>query len=167
VTRPSAELAQLDELILRLVRTVRRPGYRDRILRGVERIPAADALRVLRSIEVREGRGEAPSIRDVAADLEVEQSTASRAVTALVDRGLIGRGAHADDARRVRLSLTDDGREALAKATANRIDVVAEVVEGWPDSELVAFAGLLERFVERYEGIDESTGGGPDEGAGA
>lgn len=128
------------------------------MLRGITRIPGADALRVLRSIETREARGEAPSIRDVAADLEVEQSTASRAVNAVVDHDLVTRRAHADDARRVRLSLTGDGQEALDRATGNRLDVMAEVTGDWSADDLHDFAALLERFVERYERIGDSDG---------
>lgn len=151
VAGPSDDLAHVDELILRLVRTVRRPSYRDRILQGVSRIPGADALRVLRSIETREAGGESPSIRDVATDLEIEQSTASRAVNAVVDRDLVMRTADADDARRARLTLTPDGREALSRATGNRLEVMAAITDDWSAADLRAFARLLERFVERYE----------------
>jgi DNA-binding MarR family transcriptional regulator len=150
----ATDLHHVDELMLRLVRTVRRPTYRNRILRGVSRIPGADALRVLRSVELRESGGEPASIRDVAADLEVEQSTASRAVNAVVDLDLVTRTPDETDARRTRLTLTDDGRTALARASENRRGVIAEVTQDWPAADLREFSRLLDKFVARYEAVE-------------
>ena len=150
----ATDLHHVDELLLRLVRTVRRPAYRNRILQGVSRIPGADALRVLRSVELRESRDEPASIRDVAADLEVEQSTASRAVNAVVDLDLVERTADVSDGRRTRLTLTEVGRTALARASENRLDVIAEVTSEWSAAELREFSQLLDRFVARYEAVE-------------
>lgn len=149
----ATDLTHVDELLNRLVRTVRRPSYRNRILAGVSRIPGAEALRVLRSVELREARGERPSIGDVAADLEVEQSTASRAVNAVVDHGLVTREPDPTDLRRTLLSLTAVGRAELDRATANRLEAVAEVTEGWSGADLRTFATLLDRFVDGYEQV--------------
>lgn len=148
-----SELVHVDDLLNRLVRAVRRPSYRNRILAGVFRIPGAEALRVLRSVEMRAARGELPSISDVATDLEVEQSTASRAVNAVVDRSLVTREADPTDLRRTLLSLTDVGRAELDRATANRLDAVAEVTRDWSAADLRTFAELLERFVSGHEHI--------------
>ncbi len=150
----AADLQHVDELMLRLVRSVRRPTYRNRILQGVSRIPGADALRVLRSVELRESRGEPASIRDVAADLEVEQSTASRAVNSVVDLELVDRTPDEQDARRTRLTLTDDGRTALGRASDNRLGVITEVTADWSAADLKEFSRLLDRFVERYEAVE-------------
>ena len=149
----ASDLAHVDELLNRLVRAVRRPAYRSRILAGVSRIPGAEALRVLRSVELREARRERPSISDVAADLEVEQSTASRAVNAMVERSLVTREPDPTDLRRTLLSLTDAGRAELDRATANRLATVAEVTSGFSAEELRTFAELLDRFVSGHERI--------------
>lgn len=148
------DLTQVDELVLRLVRSVRRPAYRKRILKGVSRIPGTDALRVLRSVELREQRGGQPSISDVAADLEVEQSTASRAVNTVVERGLVVRAPDPGDLRRAVLGLTGEGRSALGTATENRLTVIDDVTADWSDSDLRELARLLVRFVERYEVVE-------------
>jgi DNA-binding MarR family transcriptional regulator len=150
----AADLARVDELLQRLVRSVRRPAYRDRILQGVSRIPGAEALRVLRSVELREQRGEPASISDVAGDLEVEQSTASRAVNGVVDRELVIRNADATDLRRTLLTLSDDGRTALDRASANRMELITDLTADWSAAELRDFARLLEKFVARYEVVE-------------
>jgi DNA-binding MarR family transcriptional regulator len=147
----TSDLTHVDELINRLVRTLRRPGYRGRVLEGVSQIPGAEALRVLRSVELRETRGERPSISDVASDLEVDQSTASRAVNAVVDRGLVTREPDPGDLRRSLLSLTSTGRAELDRATANRLGVLTDVTRGWSATDLRTLASLLDRFVAGYE----------------
>ncbi|MFC9552068.1 MarR family winged helix-turn-helix transcriptional regulator [Rhodococcus sp. NPDC056960] len=148
------DLIRVDELLLRLVRSVRRPSYRQRILEGVSRIPGTEALRVLRAVELREQRGTRPSISDVAGDLEIEQSTASRAVNAVVERGLVVRAPDADDLRRAVLQLTEAGRAALGTATANRMAVIEESTADWQAADLHDLARLLERFVARYEAVE-------------
>jgi DNA-binding MarR family transcriptional regulator len=148
------DLGQLDELLLRLVRSVRRPSYRQRILQGVGRIPGTEALRVLRSVELREQRGRRPSISDVADDLEVEQSTASRAVNAVVERELVVRALDESDLRRAVLGLTEAGRSALNTATGNRVALIDEITADWSPDDLRILASLLERFVERYETVE-------------
>lgn len=154
---PATDLAvPLDDLLIRLIRTSRSSSYRARILDGVAGIPSIETLRVLRSIERFEQRGQRPSIRDVGLDLEIEQSTASRAVNAVVDRGLAARTADASDLRRALLSLTSSGRAELFRATSNRLGLVAEVVSEWPAADLTTFVGLLERFVGAYEHVRPS-----------
>ncbi|MGW5150059.1 MarR family winged helix-turn-helix transcriptional regulator [Rhodococcus koreensis] len=148
------DLTSVDELLLRLVRSVRRPSYRRRILEGVSHIPGTEALRVLRAVELREKRGKLPSISDVADDLEIEQSTASRAVNAAVERDLVVRAPDADDLRRVVLRLTESGRGALSTATANRMALIEEITADWPAADLHDLARLLERFVARYEAVE-------------
>jgi DNA-binding MarR family transcriptional regulator len=156
VTRPSSELVQLDELLLRLVRAVRGTGYRGRMLQGVPELSGIGSLRVLRSIEERQRQGRDASIRDVAADLEIEQSTASRAVNVLVGQGLVTRATDADDQRRTVLALSDAGKSVVDRATVNRMEMLAETTEGWPAADLRALGTLLERLVLAYEGVRPS-----------
>lgn len=151
-------LSQLDELVLRFHRVTRRPGYRRRLLAGLTQPAGMGGLRVLRSVERRLEAGEAPSIGDVRADLEVEQSTASRAVTAMVQAGLITRCPSEEDQRRARLDLTEDGRRALARATRNRAEMLAEVTDGWSRDELALLGDLLTRLVAGYDDLEAARG---------
>ncbi len=159
VVSRAADLNQLDELLLRFVRAVRRPSYLNRILQGASGIPGAQALRVLRSVELREQRGERTSIRDVAADLEIEQSTASRAVNAIVDLELVSRSTDPSDQRRTLLSLTPEGHAALTLASRNRMSVIAEVSARWTAAEIQLFTRMLEQLVVQYETVDAPDAG--------
>ncbi|GAA1505033.1 MarR family winged helix-turn-helix transcriptional regulator [Nocardioides humi] len=154
----SDELTRLDEQVLRLVRAVRRPGYRDRLLEGVDVGPGVEALSMLRVVERRRAAGERPSINEVAADLRVEQSTASRAVGAAIRRGLLERAACADDLRRARLDLTSAGRAALDRATANRQQILAEATTGLAPEDLGRLCDLLERLLAGYDDVEARHG---------
>lgn len=138
---------------MRLMRVMRGPGYRGRMLEGVHQVPGIGSLRVLRSIESHERQGRDASIRDVALDLEIEQSTASRAVNTLVDLGLVTRAVASDDQRRTVLSLSEEGRDAAGRATANRVGLLAETTEGWSATDLRTLGLLLERLIVAYEDV--------------
>ncbi|MGV0801694.1 MarR family transcriptional regulator, partial [Mycolicibacterium elephantis] len=57
----------------------------------------------------------------------------------------------ADDQRRCALMLTDEGRKALATVAERRRDLVAEMVEDWPDTDVDTLVSLLARLTERFE----------------
>jgi DNA-binding MarR family transcriptional regulator len=144
-------LAAVDEVVQRLVRQVRGAAYRGRVLDGVEAITGINTLRVLRSIETRLAAEEEPAILDVARDLDIEQSSASRAVAVAVGAGLVARVPSSADMRRVRLELTDQGRTALDAATANRKALLKEVTDDWSEEDLQTFGRLAQRFAAGYD----------------
>lgn len=82
----------------------------------------------------------------IATLLEVDVSTASRQVQALVRGGLVNRVADPGDRRAALLELTARGREELLKARAERRRLVRTVVSNWTAKEREVFAALLERF---------------------
>lgn len=107
-------------------------------------------LRVLRAVEHRQQTGGA-SIRDVAEYVAVEQSTASRTVGAAVAAGLLTKTFATDDQRRCVLVLSDLGREALARVTERRRELVAETIADWPESDVDTLVTLLDRLTEHFE----------------
>jgi DNA-binding MarR family transcriptional regulator len=140
-------IRSVDEHLARLRQVQSRPDYRQRLLAGVEGVTGVGTLRVLRAIERAESRGRSPSIRDIAADLEIEHSTASRAVNETTRLGLIAREPCDDDQRRARLTLTDAGRSAANRATGNRRRIVEDALAGWTASEVDQLDHLLGRLV--------------------
>ncbi|WP_435110952.1 MarR family winged helix-turn-helix transcriptional regulator [Nocardiopsis synnemataformans] len=138
----------IDDHLLLLRQAQARPDYRRRLLKGVEGVSGVGTLRVLRSIERAEARGQAPAIGQVARDLEVEQSTASRAINETTKRGLTVRRPCADDQRQVLLELTDLGRQAALRATGNRQEMVAEALADWSEEDVSRFSRLFGAFVE-------------------
>ncbi len=145
----------LDELLTRIFTARQRPEWRRRVLDSTDSVRAASTIRVLRSVERRALGGAAASISDVADDLAVEHSTASRTVSSVVAAGLLTKTPAADDQRRSLLVLTDVGRKTLAQVTARRRDMVTAVVADWPDGEVDTLVTLLDRLADDFErGVD-------------
>ncbi|MGA2837551.1 MAG: MarR family transcriptional regulator [Acidimicrobiales bacterium] len=83
-------------------------------------------------------------LSDVAEDVDLDLSTVSRQVRALVDAGLITRVPDPADGRAALLSLTEQGAAALEGVSESRRRALAEAIAGWTDEERNALAsGLL------------------------
>ena len=148
----------IDEHLLHLRQAQSRPDYRRRLLDGVEGVSGVGTLRVLRSIERAEARDQTPAIGQVARDLEVEQSTASRAINETTKRGLTARRPGEKDQRQVLLTLTDSGRQAALRATGNRQEMVAEALADWPEEDIEQFSRLLGAFVDVLSQMEPKEG---------
>ncbi|MDT0202697.1 MarR family transcriptional regulator [Nocardioides sp. AE5] len=152
------DLHHLDVLIVRLLKAAQRPGYRARILDGVGTGPGMSTLRVLRAVERRANADEPASVNDVARELEVEQSTASRAVAAAIQGGFLERRACAQDQRRAQLELSSSGEAALGRATHNRQQILREVVQDLDDQEVRTLMDLLDRLLIGYDEVEGRQG---------
>ncbi|MDT0406968.1 hypothetical protein, partial [Streptomyces edwardsiae] len=75
---------QLDELLVRIHTVRQRPGWRRRLIDASGSVPSLSTLRVLRAVEQREKAGQSASIGEVAENMAVEHSTASRTVANVV-----------------------------------------------------------------------------------
>jgi DNA-binding MarR family transcriptional regulator len=157
IQRRRAVLRQLDDLLARIRVTQQRPWFRARLL-GPDTIGSPAELRVLRAIENSSAAGGAPSIRDVAEELALEQSSASRAVETVARRGLVAKAAADSDSRRTILSLTETGRRALAVTTERRLNVLVDATEGWAADDVTALADLLCRLVDALDGLERDSG---------
>lgn len=105
---------------------------------------------MLRTIERTVAAGSSPTVKDVAVDHAIEQSTASRAVHAMVDAGLVTKTTCGDDQRKARLDLTPAGRDALTLATTNRQELLTQITARWPEADLDRLIELLERLNDGY-----------------
>lgn len=90
-------------------------------------------------------------MRDLAASLRVDASTATRMVARLVDHGLVVREPDPDDARSVRVRLSERGARTHASMNDRRRQLFAEVLGGFEPAELHQFAELLERLVDAVD----------------
>jgi DNA-binding MarR family transcriptional regulator len=86
----------------------------------------------------------------LAADLDVDLSTASRQVRTLEQSGLLRRSNDPHDGRAVVLELTDEGLETLKRTRATRHALVAERLEEWSDRDVADLARLLQRLAEDF-----------------
>lgn len=144
-------LDRLDAVLIRARRWPSRPGHRALLWSKIDVPVDLTTLRVLRAVERHE---KDPTVGDVANDLGVAASTASRFVDRVVERGELQRRACADDGRRTRLALTTSGRTTLAAVTEARRAVLAEVTRDWDDAEIGLLADLLERLGDRYDTLE-------------
>lgn len=88
-----------------------------------------------------------PQLKELAASLGVEPSTASRQVARLVDGGYVEREADPNDGRCARLRLTPTGAEVLERARLIRVAAVERVFADWDPADIDALARGLERLV--------------------
>lgn len=146
-----SQLSRLDELLARIRQAQQRGAWRRPLLDSSGLGLSLADVRVLRAIERRAAAGSPPSISDIADDVGVEHSTASRAVANVESAGLVSKTAADTDQRRSSLVLTARGRRALARTTARRRQMVDHVVSDWTAADLDKLVGLLERLADDFD----------------
>lgn len=77
---------------------------------------------------------------------QLDGSTVSRQVAALVSAGLVVRVADQRDGRARLLELTGRGRDVLEATREARRGLLCRLLAAWPQSDRAAFGYLLERF---------------------
>lgn len=98
------------------------------------------------------------SVGELAARLGVEQPTVTRTLGRIDDRGWVVRTPDPDDGRRVLLSLTDAGRDVLARAGEAWTRLEAETTATLTREEAALLRDLLVRV---RSGLLEAGGSGP------
>ena len=88
------------------------------------------------------------SLNELAALTFTHQSSVSVVVRRLVERGLVERFRASDDHRRLRLSLTREGRRALRDAPAAVQDRLIEALRALPPAQRRALASSLTALAE-------------------
>ena len=78
--------------------------------------------------------------------LGMDKSAVSRLAKSLCDNGLALASTDPDDGRATVYSLTDAGRNGMQAASAVKSDAFFSRVDGWSDTELALFIGLLRKF---------------------
>ena len=101
---------------------------------------------VLDAVESAARRDPEVAVADVAHQLGIDRSGASRFVTATVEHGYLERGPSPTDARRAVLTLTAAGRELLAGSHAWQEQAYAQLTEAWDPEDAARFAGYLQRL---------------------
>jgi DNA-binding MarR family transcriptional regulator len=89
------------------------------------------------------------TVNDVAAELGLDQSGASRMLTHAVDEGYLAAHPSAADARRRTITVTAAGVRLLAGAHRWQDEVFASLTDDWTPEEKVAFERALLRLLSR------------------
>jgi MarR family 2-MHQ and catechol resistance regulon transcriptional repressor len=98
------------------------------------------------------------TLGELAAQLVLDKSTASRVVAALERKGLVARAPHPGDQRAVLLAATAAGRRLHARIRQTLIDEQRQVLADFPPEVRAAAPALLRRL---SEAVRARTTGGP------
>lgn len=84
---------------------------------------------------------------DIATHFQLNRSTVSRQLGALLDSGyVVAEDEQPGGPRGIALRLTETGSAAFQQSTRRVMDSVARRLEGWSQDDLEAFARMLERY---------------------
>jgi DNA-binding MarR family transcriptional regulator len=100
---------------------------------------------VLEAIDAAARRGSA-LITDVAVELGLDRSNASRMLAAAESAGLVSKVVSTEDARRTMLGITAEGARLLSAAREWQAETFVRLVDGWPTADVRRFAGYLMRL---------------------
>lgn len=120
----------------------------------VDHIVTSPQLRILVRIATR--GPQTPG--DIATELGVHPSNATRTAEKLVRAGLIERQSNPDDRRYVRLTLTPEGERLVERVIQHRRDAIAAVLQAMPGDERAAAARAFDAFA-RAAGVEPSDDG--------
>lgn len=90
---------------------------------------------------------------DLASALDIDPSTATRAVQRLMKDGLVARVEKGGDGRVVYVGITDKGRSVHQQVAERRLDVLRRIVSKFPEKDALVIAESLEQFVQGIEAV--------------
>ena len=90
-------------------------------------------------------------VKDVARELHVDFSVASRQLSALATAGYVSREPDPEDRRAQLVTVTEAGVAALERAHERIVGVFASALADWGEDEILALTGALDRLRADYE----------------
>lgn len=138
---------------MRMRRLWLQQGRRRRLMDEIGHPIAMSVLRAVFAIDAL--ASDDTSVGAVAAELEIDASTASRLVENAVAGGYAVRKPSAIDRRKSVLSLTETGRNVLLRARSGRERLLAEITHNWTRDDIELIAELLNRLHDDFEIIDK------------
>ncbi|MDA0565844.1 MarR family winged helix-turn-helix transcriptional regulator [Streptomonospora sp. S1-112] len=101
-------------------------------------------------------QGSGATVNDVADELGIDQSGASRLVAQAVAHGYLRKTTSADDARRRILVVTDSGRRLLSAAHAWQESVFADLTADWPERDVRELHRMMRRLIAHPQANPQS-----------
>ncbi|MGH9049151.1 MAG: MarR family winged helix-turn-helix transcriptional regulator [Acidimicrobiia bacterium] len=152
-TRRADHVEALQRTLAMVVRRTVVPRVHERIvaLAGVE-IEQVEAVALSRLADAQGMR-----LGELAQQLRVDCSTASRHVSRLVERGLARREPDPLDARAVVLTATAAGQRLIRRLRAAHCQLLDERLATWSDDDLRALVGLTGRLVDDLAALTDGT----------
>lgn len=100
-------------------------------------------------------RGE-PTVNDVAAELGLDQSNASRLLAHAAEAGYLALGRSANDRRQRTVTLTESGHQLIAAAHVWQDSVFEALTAEWTADERAAFERAMCRLVDKSPDLGSS-----------
>ena len=139
--------------LFRLVRHWARQWAPDVVERFAAGAPPSWTVPNLFVIQAIDGTaGDEVTVADVARQLGIDRSVASRMVAEAAREGFVVRSTSTRDARRAVLTLTDVAKEFLAASQAHQRQTFEALVGHWPREDRERFAGYLSRLADEVLG---------------
>lgn len=135
--------------LFRLVRYWSRRWPRGAAAHGADDPPTAQHVLVVTTAAALAAEGAAPTVGDLATALGLDQSGASRMVTAAHRDGYLERHRDSADARTTRVRPTPGGLALVAAAEEWQRARFAELTATWSDQDRARFAGYLTRLADQ------------------
>lgn len=105
------------------------------------------------------GRQGPLTLNELAAELYLDKSTASRIVKGLERKGYAERSRHPDDARALQLALTAEGRAMRQRITAAMLDDHREILSDFDPGVRESMARLIARLADAAAARVDTSGG--------
>ncbi|RSM35921.1 MarR family transcriptional regulator [Amycolatopsis balhimycina DSM 5908] len=139
--------------LFRLVRHWARQWAPDVVERFAADAPPSWTVPNLFVIQAIDGAaGDEVTVADVARQLGIDRSVASRMVSEAAREGFVARSTSTRDARRAVLTLTDTAKEFLEASQAHQRQAFEALVGHWPAEDRDRFAGYLSRLADEVLG---------------
>ncbi len=85
---------------------------------------------------------------EIAEQLDITPSTATRRVAPLADAGLVRRDRRPDRHRTVFITITEAGRTRVEAVRQARVETFRQTFRNWPPEELSTLAATIDRLIE-------------------
>lgn len=126
--------------------------------RAVEQTPGEDRrvqhVVVLEAIDTAARGTPDVSVTDVAYQLGIDRSGASRLVTDAIEHGYLDRSASTADGRRAALTVTVAGQDLLTAAHAWQDEAYAKLTADWPAADAARLAAYLRRLADELSDVE-------------
>jgi DNA-binding MarR family transcriptional regulator len=144
-------LLALDDAIVNFRRFWARPAPKERFVAELGEPVSPRQYSVVRAVAQAETAE--PCVSDVATQLNIDASTASRFVADVVRAGYLARHQSGEDRRRSVLRLTPRGQGLLARGAAIRQRILESATSGWPSRDVEMLGRLLDRLSRGVDAI--------------
>jgi DNA-binding MarR family transcriptional regulator len=145
----SSALNAAGQALFRLGRFFSKHPMREQLMQRTGKTVEVSRIVVAEAVAAGlEEPGQEMTVGVVAKLLDIDPSTASRLVMETINAGYLSRAPSQSDSRRLRLELTDAGRELVEEAHQYQRLVFEHVTREWSEQERQEFARLLLRFVD-------------------